>query len=777
MEKLISIRRAVIVIILLLLTNAGLHAANTMQMGSASMGPLQPFTLQVSINNSSQFVAFQFDLPIPAGFSYVGNSAALNPSRSNGHILQAELISGNTLRVFGFSFNNTFFLGDTGTIVTFQLQSGTMPGEFPLNLVGPIIGDINQVNILTGSFNGIATVLAPDINITATLIDFDRTPLGQSTTRSFQIDNLGNQPLNILSITFDSPYFEVVGNSTFSIGAGQSANVIIRFNSVVKGFYNNMMTIASNDPDEIATTVNLQSHAYAVNELHAETLSVFSGQQGTLHLSINNMEPFTGFQFDLQLPAPMSYIIGSAALTNRKTDHVVSANMIAGNKLRVIAYSPTMKLFTGTEGDIVTVTFMIVGPGGYYPLDLSDVVIGNIEGENCLSDFYNGYLQIAAPDIECNGSLPFGDVSVLDTGHQNLQVNNQGNDTLKIHQVTFTNPVFSLATPLPLNILPYEAKNLRVDFHQPSEGQATGTMKIFSNDPEPYENPKPVSLSGYAFNPNYMIVPDLVCKNVDTIRIPVKVDNIEEFVGFQFDLNFPSILHYVPNSAVLSTRAQGHLLMEQILGPSAVRLISFSLSQLPFTGDTGTIATLTFTINTQDPSNTLLPLTLTNAILGNALSQNILYAVQNGNLSIVFSHAISGSLVYNNIYNTPLDSVWVFLSQNNIRKDSVLTQANGNYSFSNVSNGTYTLSAGNARPWAGVNGTDALKIMRFIIGWEPFSTFIRETAADVDNSSSVSAVDVLKVKKRFVGLDTTFARGDWTFEKQTGGNIVIMNDG
>jgi hypothetical protein len=36
-------------------------------------------------------------------------------------------------------------------------------------------------------------------------------------------------------------------------------------------------------------------------------------------------------------------------------------------------------------------------------------------------------------------------------------------------------------------------------------------------------------------------------------------------------------------------------------------------------------------------------------------------------------------------------------------------------------------------------------------------------------------MDVLQIKKRFVGLESSFARGDWVFEKQTGGNSVVID--
>jgi len=97
-----------------------LHGANTMLISSASMGPNQNFSIHVDISNSNEFVAFQFDLPLPSGFSYVSGSALLDPSRANGHLLEAIIIPGNKLRVLGYSNNNTPFIGITGSVCPFN---------------------------------------------------------------------------------------------------------------------------------------------------------------------------------------------------------------------------------------------------------------------------------------------------------------------------------------------------------------------------------------------------------------------------------------------------------------------------------------------------------------------------------------------------------------------------------------------------------------------------------------------------------------------------------
>ncbi len=645
MKKLVGFRRAIAAISLVILFTHGLRAENTMQMGSASMGPNQSFSIQVDINNSNAFVAFQFDLPIPGGFTYVTGSALLNPVRANGHIIQASIIPGNMLRVLGFSFNNTPFIGASGSVVSFQMTSGTIPGAYPLTLINPVIGNANSVNILTGSTDGTVNVLAPDIDIPVTLIDFIRTPLGSATDMTLTIYNTGNQPLDVTGISFTSSCFSVVGSSIFSIPAGQDYNLMVRFTALVKGIYDKKITIITNDPDEGTQQVSLHARAYAVNELHTGNMFAWSGHQGTLTFSINNMEPFTGFQFDLVLPAPLTYVSNSASLTNRKTNHVVSANTISGNRLRVVAYSPTGQVFNGVDGDVLSLTFDVDGIGGYFELNLQDVIIGDTLAQNAISDSFNGTLLIAASDVFSNTQVDFGNVSVLETGHQTLRIYNYGTDTLKVDHITFTNPSYATGAALPFHVLVNQYKDIIIDFHQAIKGQSNGIMKIFSNDPDEY--PYNVNLTAFAYIPNYITIPNLSARYIDTLIVPVKITNMEAVVGFQFDIEIPSWMSYVQNSATLTARAPGYILQADNITETIIRVIAFSLSQTPLTGDTGTVVNLKFNIRATN-NQTSATLMLSDGVLGNVSSQNVLWGMINGNVSIAMLPAtvnITGNVI------------------------------------------------------------------------------------------------------------------------------------
>ena len=155
--------------------------------------------------------------------------------------------------------------------------------------------------------------------------------------------------------------------------------------------------------------------------------------------------------------------------------------------------------------------------------------------------------------------------------------------------------------------------------------------------------------------------------------------------------------------------------------------------------------------------------------MGNSQSQNILYGTNDGEIQII-EISISGSFNYNNTQNTPLGAAEVSLLKNGVIVGSTTTDNSGNYLFAHCSKGNYSIMASTKLHWAGVSCTDALLIQRYIAGLSYITLPIRLHAADVNNTNTISAADVLKIKRRIVCLDTAFARPDWLFEKPNGGN-------
>jgi len=135
-----------------------------------------------------------------------------------------------------------------------------------------------------------------------------------------------------------------------------------------------------------------------------------------------------------------------------------------------------------------------------------------------------------------------------------------------------------------------------------------------------------------------------------------------------------------------------------------------------------------------------------------------------------------GGVLYHNPASTPIDSTWVTVKQNNLPLDSMRTRPAGTYAFSNIPNGTYTISERTSKAWLTVNATDALKVQRHSAGFEILTEPVRLQAADVDNNKQINEKDATRIKRRFVSLDNYFDLGDWTFAKPSGGDTVIIRD-
>jgi len=146
---------------------------------------------------------------------------------------------------------------------------------------------------------------------------------------------------------------------------------------------------------------------------------------------------------------------------------------------------------------------------------------------------------------------------------------------------------------------------------------------------------------------------------------------------------------------------------------------------------------------------------------------------------------ISGSIKYNNTANTALPQSKVFLFQSVATQaglwqltDSTISGTGGSYSFNNYPNGAYMVKARPQLPWSGVNGTDALFILRHNTGIGLGLSGLYLVAGDVNANQLVNAGDVLTINRRFANLISTFPSGDWaseTPEFTAQGQSVVRN--
>ncbi len=145
--------------------------------------------------------------------------------------------------------------------------------------------------------------------------------------------------------------------------------------------------------------------------------------------------------------------------------------------------------------------------------------------------------------------------------------------------------------------------------------------------------------------------------------------------------------------------------------------------------------------------------------------------------STIYRFNLNGIMTYDNQSNTVLNNVKVVLKKSGIITDSTVTNASGNYEFLNIVNGLYNLTPFTTKLWGGANSTDALIIRRYTAGLHTLSG-LRLKCADVDNDNLVNTADGLNIKRRIVGLISSFNIGDWVFENpdiNINGSSVTQN--
>ncbi|MCK9422406.1 MAG: carboxypeptidase regulatory-like domain-containing protein [Bacteroidales bacterium] len=141
-------------------------------------------------------------------------------------------------------------------------------------------------------------------------------------------------------------------------------------------------------------------------------------------------------------------------------------------------------------------------------------------------------------------------------------------------------------------------------------------------------------------------------------------------------------------------------------------------------------------------------------------------------------HVISGTITYPNTGNTPMNNIPVKLKNaSGTVIATVATNVSGSYSFTEVTDGNYTLEASTDKPWEGVTAGDVLLFRKHIANIAPLYG-IYLACGDVNGSGSLTASDVLLIKKRIITLINSFPVGDWLFNNLpviVNGNDVTQN--
>ncbi|MGD8413848.1 MAG: choice-of-anchor D domain-containing protein, partial [Candidatus Latescibacterota bacterium] len=201
--------------------------------------------------------------------------------------------------------NELVFVGTGGWVAVDPAAGTVLPGSSTevsvvFNAEGRVGGDY-LADLVVGSNDPVTpqvhvpahlnVVGAPDIALSASVLDYGTVFTGVPAVDTLRVENLGTEVLMVSDVSADLPDYAPDATS-FSLAPGESRDLVVTFTPAAEGDRADTLTITSNDGDEptvhvglVGTGLNPPVIAVSPDSL-SETL--FTGHQSTTMLTIDN---------------------------------------------------------------------------------------------------------------------------------------------------------------------------------------------------------------------------------------------------------------------------------------------------------------------------------------------------------------------------------------------------------------------------------------------------------------------------------------------------------
>lgn len=604
-----------IIISLLLCFGMGARAGNVVTIGTASGAPGDEVTMSVSMTNTDDVAALQVSIPLNDELTFVNGSATLS-NRSNGHDVTAGVKDG-TLNIMVYDISLTALTGNEGEVVSFRLKLGNQPTTIALTPSKLILTDTNGDTVAGSTQSGSVSIRCAKAQYSSMTVDFGSVPIHSTYTRTFTVTNVGNEPLEITGLQFNTYPTDFSSTTTFplTVAAGSSQSINITYAPQERGTINETVKVVCNSISKL-NNITLKAQPFAVNELHVQPTSGIADEVVTVSLTMNNMDAISGFQFEFTLPYALTYIENSFQLSDRKQGHSVVQTLKDG-VLRVIGYSSSDTPFTGNDGELATMQFRLSGRNSV-TLKASKAILTatiNNQTQNVCSADYGATITIRSPRLNANSTLNMGSTPVTQDAASNFVIRNYGNAPLTISRVTFNKDDFYIRQELPLTIA--ASGNVTLNVVNPSieEGDFNTLMQIYSNDPE--QRLWNVTVTGNRFAPNYLsfATPDIYTG--EDLAVEVSMSNYDAINGIQFDVQYPSTYFEPTEELVTTDRTAGLSVSQRSISATVVRYFFYSLNDAEIAAGEGKILTFKLHAKEEAPAGNY-SLNITNVKLGTA---------------------------------------------------------------------------------------------------------------------------------------------------------------
>ena len=564
------------------------QAVNTVTLTSVQGRPGDEVEIAVNLSNNDEVTAFEIQVPLADMLRYVDGSAILNAERSNGHTLTASAQDGK-LSICVYSLSLAPIKGTDGEVCRFKVKLGKEPADYDL-VPEVVMSDKSGTSLDCSVGRGVVKLLSPKIEIITPTLAYGRVPIRSSYTKTLTIRNSGNEPLEISDIDFDADDLSA-SPATCSIAAGTAKDIIVTYSPMQRGDVTKNVTITSNAINPKAGKAVVTAQPYSVNQLHVQRVEGISDEEVTVVLKMNNMEPIAGAQCSFKMPKELVYVEGSASAGAMcaNTGHVALGSL-QGDVLTLMLYSTTNSVIPEGNGELMTFRVRLDGRSGSYRLTPTDVILGNVDMENMVSETTANYVAIKSPAYSGSAVLNMGESSLKEKKTSSYFINNQGTVDLVISKVTFLSEGYSVETELPMTIAARTTQGINVSYTPSMSGDHGTTMQIYTNDPN--NRMFSVAVSGHAYEPNTITVRGAKGKNGYSFAFGL--DNYTDIVAVQMNVSWVANMKTSNESFKPTDRIKNHSYLVTDLGNGTYQVLIYSMNNTPISGNEGDLFTLDY---------------------------------------------------------------------------------------------------------------------------------------------------------------------------------------
>ncbi len=570
-------------------------AANVVSVGGGVGAPGEEVKISVSLaTDAADVAAAEIRIPMPSGMTPVDGSCIKSGDRLASHSVSASL-NGNDYVIVIFNTSLSAIPVGDGEVLRFRVTLGENPGQFAL---------IPRVKLSDAAGNAVAatakgenlTVAAPRLSLGSTAIDFGRIPIRNRHTQTVTATNTGTAELRIDRMDCSiSELSAVPVKNVLAPGESTGIEIVYTPQEGAERAYGRVTAVSNSvgASPMVAVTAN----PYSVNKLGIADAKGRSDSQVIISVSLDNMEPVAGMEFNMYLPEGVEYVEGSVAPAVRAAGMSATAKVDSRHMLRVVLFSLSNTLVSGESGEVMTFGLRLACGSNTFTLRAQDVKLANTSGENVCSmlssdqDTGAAYLTVEAPCLNASSQFDIGDVVLGGVADRTYEIYNSGNVPLIIERIVTDGGCAVPDAIFPIEIAAWSSASIPVRLEDPTFGNFSGRWLVYSNDPD--NRMKAVTVCGNCYIPNELVFSGVVDGNRYTLT--GNLNNTADITALQLDIVVPDGIAADTESLRLSDRAAGHSATVAEVDRGRYRIVIFSISNTPVTGDSGALFSLDFT--------------------------------------------------------------------------------------------------------------------------------------------------------------------------------------